>query len=143
MSDIKRGPLTSVCISELFIDDGCTNAPDSLFGFDLSDACRTHDWRYCSRCHTAGSMTKSWQRAADKELRRNLASLLPWRWRWAKWVYYGAVWRYGGFGSFDSCGPSVGVRCRHGCKKPGWMEWQARQQQHYTRDRIEREKDDA
>jgi hypothetical protein len=105
-----------------FIDDGCSKAPDSIFGYDLSEACRIHDFRYCTRCHEPGTMSLKAQKEADRELRKNLSGLLPWRWRWIKWGYYAAVWRYGGFGSWDSCGFSVGPRCRHNMSPQQWMQ---------------------
>jgi len=104
-----------------FVDDGCSNAPDKIFGYDLSGACRVHDWRYCTRCHEPGTMSLEAQKAADRELRNNLSGLLPWRWRWLKWVYYVAVWRYGGFGSWDSCGLGAGQTCRHEMPPQQWM----------------------
>lgn len=108
-------------IPKTFADDGCTRAPDKIFRWDLGWCCRIHDWRYCSRCHTPGTMDTQRRNLADEELRTNLRSVLPWRWRWIGWAYWIAVWRYGGFEAWDSCGPSVGAICHHNVPLPDWM----------------------
>lgn len=104
-----------------FRDDGCSRSPDSLFGFNFRWACRIHDWSYCTRAHQPGSMTYGWKVAADFTLRENLRSALPLRWRWVRFIYQGAVLAFGGFGSFNSCGPEAGERCRHAMRRPPWM----------------------
>lgn len=96
-----------------FIDDGCSNAPDRLFGFDFAWACRIHDWRYCTRAHPPGTLTSSWRIMADVELREFIRASLPWRWRWVRWIYHAAVNLMGGYRAFDSCGMSAGPYCRH------------------------------
>lgn len=110
-----------------FVDDGCTNAPDSLFGFDLRWACRIHDWEFCTRCHPPGSMTLQAMYDANDRLRRFVGESLPWRWGWIKHVYYAAVVRFAGDYSWDSCGyRPVGASedqlkkglCRHGMESP-------------------------
>ncbi len=105
-------------IPRRFVDDGCSNSPDSIFGFDLRFACRIHDWRYCSRCHPPMNM-RQWNRdQADRELKQNIKAALPWRWRWIGWVFRAVVHRYGGTTAWDSCGHKVGHICRHNMKTP-------------------------
>lgn len=104
-----------------FADDGCSSSPDSWFGFNFRFACRIHDWRYCTRAHPAGSMGYGAKVAADYELEQHVRASLPWRWRWVGWLYRGATLFAGGWGAFDSCGPEVGDRCRHGLAPPEWM----------------------
>ena len=104
-----------------FVDDGCTSSPDGWFGFDFRWACRIHDWLYCTRAHPAGTMTYEWKVKADHALSEFIRASLPLRWRWVRWVYEGMVLFAGGWGSFDSCGPEVGKRCRHGLRAPWWM----------------------
>ena len=107
-----------------FIDDGCSNSPDSLCGTNFRWACRIHDWRYCTRAQPEGTMNKQSRKAADKELRKNLAIALPWYWQPIRWVYYRAVRRFGSLHSYNTCGPSAGNSCRHGLTPPGWMRVQ-------------------
>ena len=107
-----------------FHDDGCTRSPDSIFGFDFRWACRIHDWRYCSRAHVAGRMTYGYKVAADYELRENIESGPPWRWRWFAPIYQGAVLFAGGWNAFDSCGIERGPVCRHDLELPDWMRAQ-------------------
>lgn len=104
-----------------FISDKCSNSPDSLFGFDFSWACTIHDYKYCSRCHSPGALTYNAKIKADKELEQHIDDALPFRWSWVKYVYYVAVWRYGGMGAFNSCGPEVGYKCRHNIVAPDWQ----------------------
>ena len=104
-----------------FISDGFSNSPDKLFGFDFTWACKIHDWSYCSRCHNAGTRTHASKTQADARLKRHIDESLPFRWSWVKYVYHTAVWRYGAMGSFNSCGPEAGFRCRHGQTQPEWM----------------------
>lgn len=101
-----------------FVDDGCSNSPDDLFGFDFRWACRIHDWRYCSRTGHLLEMDYRKKVTADEELRENIRGSLPWRWRWAGWIYEGAVRFAGGWGSWNSCGPEAGEHCRHGMAIP-------------------------
>lgn len=104
-----------------FRDDGCSRSPDSLFGFDFRWACRLHDWSYCTRAHPPGSLTYARKVAADYTLREHLKAALPLRWRWVRFIYQGAVLAFGGFGSFNSCGPEAGELCRHAMRRPPWM----------------------
>lgn len=105
-----------------FYDDGCSNAPDSLFGFNFKWACRIHNWRYCTRAHHPGTMTQSTRRVADYELKQNIRTSLPWRWRWVCLIYRFFVWRYGGVKAFDSCDSTLGIKCRHNMTQPPWMQ---------------------
>jgi hypothetical protein len=105
-----------------FKDDGCSNSPDSLFGFNFKWACRIHDSRFCSRSNLAGSMNQSARRRADRELRKFIRQSLPWRWRWVSWVYYGFVRHYGGRAAYNSCGADAGKKCRHNLVQPRWMK---------------------
>jgi hypothetical protein len=104
-----------------FVDSGCSNAPDSIFGRPIAWACRIHDWRYCTRAHPAGAMTQRWRQDADRELGANVRGSLPFALRWVGWVYWRATHRFGGDDAFDSCGPEVGERCRHNLARPAWM----------------------
>ncbi len=106
-----------------FKDDGLSGGfPDWAYRrHHLSLSGRVHDWHYCTRCHKAGSMTDGAKCFADKALRVHARSLLPWYLRLAPWILYIGVSIGGGFGSWDSCGPGVGVRCRHNIKQPDWM----------------------
>lgn len=104
-----------------FNDDGCSNSPDSIFGFDFKWACRIHNWSFCTRCHPPGTRTYAAEAQANIRLKRHIDAALPFRWSWVKYVYYTAVWRYGGMGAFNSCGPEAGFRCRHGQVQPKWM----------------------
>lgn len=105
-----------------FRDDGCSNALDSLFGFSFAWACRIHDWYYCTRAWPAGAMTYGHKLDGDGLLKRFMRASLPLRWRWVRYLYKGAVFTFGGFGSYDSCGPEVGERCRHNLAPPSWMD---------------------
>ena len=58
---------------------------------------------------------------ADKALRKHARELLPWYLNVAPIVLYVGVRVGGGFGSWDSCGPEEGDRCRHNIKQPDWM----------------------
>jgi len=107
-------------IPENFIDDGLTLFPDNWFGFNFKWAGRIHDWRYCTRCHSPGVMCVADKEAADWEIKWNVAAALPWRWSWLGTVVKIGVWR-GGYGSYNSCGPLVGIRCRHWQTMPDWM----------------------
>ena len=106
-----------------FEDDGLSGGfPDWMYSrWELSIAGRVHDWHYCTRCHTAGSMTDKAKRFADKALRKHARELLPWFLNLAPIVLYIGVYVGGGFGSWDSCGPEEGTRCRHNIKQPQWM----------------------
>ena len=109
-------------IPDEFIDDGCSNSPDEIWGFSLRHACRRHDWRYCSRCHDAGSMHFSDKMESDREISMIIGDALPWRWRWIRRLYLRAVQVAGGFDAYNSCGPEDGETCRHGMPLPSWME---------------------
>jgi hypothetical protein len=112
-----------------FDDNGCSNAPDEISGYNFRWACRIHDWRYCTRCHPAGSMTVQAKDWADRELKINLQAYLPFFLRCVGWVYRFMTWKYGGYSAFDSCGPTPeGLSlnpCRHGMYPPKWMLEQA------------------
>ena len=105
-----------------FHDNGCSNAPDAIFWWDLRWPCRIHDWRYCSRAHDPWELDQEHRAIADQELGRNVRAALPWALRWLGGLLY---WRFtdlaGGRRSWDSCGPEDGERCRHNLSKPGWM----------------------
>lgn len=111
-------------IPDSFVDDGCSNSPDSICGTWIRPACRIHDWRYCTRCHPQGTMCKEHRKAADKELRASLAKLLPWWNQWVRWIYWRAVRRFGSLHAYDTCGQSAGDFCRHGMPMPLWMNAQ-------------------
>lgn len=120
-----------------FSDDGCSNAPDGWllilssqrglawlkrFARSFRWCCRIHDWRYCTRCHPAGSMTRGAQRYADRELGWHVRSILPFGLRWWGWLYWRATNRFGGMSAWDSCGIRAGQFCRHNMPIPRWME---------------------
>lgn len=117
---VARGLLAE--IPEEFVDDGCSTAPDALFGFRLGWACRIHDWMYCTRAWPAGTMDQHHRKHADDLLGEMIRQALPWRWRFVGWIYRAAVRRHGGHAAFDSCGGEAGERCRHNLPRPGWME---------------------
>lgn len=104
-----------------FITDGCSNAPDRLFGRDLAGACCVHDLWYCTRAWKAGKLTQQHREQADMMLGRCIRALLPLGVGWIGWLYYRAVHRFGGDEAFDSCGKEAGERCRHGLPPPRWM----------------------
>jgi hypothetical protein len=108
-------------IPDSFIDDGCSNSPDTIWGFKFRWACRIHDWRYCSRSHPAGTMHYANKLGADDELYEFIGSSLPWRWRWVRWIYLRGVHVGGGFDAWNSCGPEDGPECRHNVELPAWM----------------------
>lgn len=113
--------LTDPNIPSTFVDDGCSNSPDAICGISIREACRIHDWRYCTRGHTHGTMCKEHRRAADKELRANIAKALPWWNQWVRWIYWRAVRRFGSIHAYDTCGVSAGDYCRHNMPMPVWM----------------------
>ena len=106
-----------------FEDDGLSGGfPDWMYNrWDLSNAGIVHDWHYCTRCHKPGSMTDTSKKFADKALRVHARELLPWYLRLAPWILYIGVAIGGGYGSWDSCGPEAGARCRHNIEQPPWM----------------------
>ena len=104
-----------------FQDDGCSNSPDRWFRFNFRWACRIHDWRYCSRAHPPMAMTQDGRHFADEELAANIRASLPWRWRWLRFVYEFAVYRYGGVEAWNSCGPARGAVCRHNLPVLPWL----------------------
>ena len=118
-------------VPQHFTDDGCSNSPDSWFGFDFRWACRLHDHAYCTRANPAGSMTWGAKVVADEMLKQRIRSALPLRWRWVRYIYKAAVFWGGGYGSWDSCGdePPNGASelqrrnglCRHAMPRPEWM----------------------
>ena len=99
-----------------FIDDGCSAAPDKIFWiWDLKWACRIHDWRYCTRAHKPSEMTQYFRHIADLELRNNVRSVLPFGLGWlTALLFWRVVHLKGGDEAWNSCGPEVGERCRHG-----------------------------
>ncbi len=105
-----------------FVDDGLSGGfPDWLYSrHNLSLAGRVHDWHYCSRCHSAGSMRWRSKRFADRALCQHARELLPWYLNIAPLILHVGV-RLGGNSSWDSCGPFVGERCRHNIAQPVWM----------------------
>jgi hypothetical protein len=108
-------------IPDYFIDDGCSNSPDTIWGFDLRPFCKIHDWRYCGRSHPAGTMHYANKLVADDELAENIGSALPWRWRFVRILYLRGVQIGGGFDAWNSCGPEDGELCRHNVELPAWM----------------------
>ncbi len=106
-----------------FEDDGLSGGfPDWMYKkWHLWLAGRVHDWHYCTRCHKAGSMIDKAKCFADKALRKHARELLPWYLNLAPIILYVGVRVGGGFGSWDSCGPEEGDRCRHNIKQPQWM----------------------
>lgn len=120
---VKLPALAIGCLAHIpdkFIDDGCSRSPDSIFGFDFRWGCRIHDHWYCTRAHPAGTMTKDWQRAGDRMLRRCVSASLPWRWRWVAKVYYAGV-KWFGHHAFDTCG-DPDEPCRHGMTFDDWAQ---------------------
>jgi len=105
-----------------FISDGCSGAPDTIFGYDISPACRQHDASMCQRIWPAGSLDQDWRQAADRQLGVEIRSYLPHGLDWIGWVYWCAVHRFDGDAAFASCGPLEGDLCRHGQPRPGWMD---------------------
>lgn len=108
-------------IPDGFKDDGCTKWFDKLFGYDLSDLCRAHDYAYCTRCHPPGCMTYGAKIRADLELSKGMKARLPWWLDWTSGAVYRSVYLFGPFNAFDSCGPEAGERCRHNMPRPDWM----------------------
>lgn len=105
-----------------FVDDGCTAAPDLLFGVDLAWACRIHDWCACTRAHPEGFLTLEWKLLGDQMLRGYVRESLrghPLRFLIAA-TFFAGVRLFGG--SFNTCGPEAGERCRHGLARPAWMK---------------------
>lgn len=69
-------------VPEGFVSDGCTCAPDELFGVDLRPACEWHDWARRHLVHY-GVMTVQ---EADKLFKAYLIRLgLP---RWCAHLYW-------------------------------------------------------
>lgn len=108
-------------IPPLFRDDGCSSAPDRLFGCNLRLACRVHDFWYCSRGWPPSVMDQAHRREADRFLGESIRALLPWGLGWIGWLFYRFVHEYGGDDAYDSCPASVGETCRHGLFQPPWM----------------------
>jgi hypothetical protein len=108
-------------IPDHFKDDGCSNSPDSFFGFDFRWACRIHDHWYCSRAHPWGTMTDEWKDAGDLLLKRMVRHCLPRRWRWVGKLYYHGVQMFGGH-AFDSCHVHPDALCRHGLSFDDWYD---------------------
>ena len=104
-----------------FVDDGCSVAPDWLFGKPLRPACRVHDWKYCTRAWPSGELDQEHRARADRFLGRSVRALLPLGLGWIGWFFARAVHVFGGDAAFDSCGPEVGTRCRHHLLRPRWM----------------------
>ena len=114
-----------------FEDDGCSNAPDSFFGFDFRWACRLHDFAGCTRAHLPGALSSFGAAlVAHHQLGRDVASSLPFAWRWVGSLYRSAVlWR--GIWSWNTCGYEAQLvedpkkvragLCRHGLPRPRWM----------------------
>ena len=110
-------------IPKNFVSDKCTKSLDSVFGYDFSFACVIHNFRYCGRCHDPVFMTYMNKLKADNELRQNISRSLPhWYLKSISWLYYAIVWKYGVYGSWNSCGLEVGNKCRHEMSIPKWKE---------------------
>ncbi len=105
-----------------FVDDGCSKWFDAIFRWSLRWCCRLHDASYCTRLHPAGSRTYAAKILADEELKTDVALALPWALRataglmWIGVRVAGSWWH-----GWDSCGPEVGERCKHGMAMPAWM----------------------
>lgn len=115
-------------IPEEFQDNGCSNSPDLLFGFNFKWACRIHDWWWCSRCHAPGQMTPEWKAAGDYFLKLAMRDALPPIWKWVAGIYRRAVRIF--WWGYDTCGPNpqnassqqrLEGRCRHNMPRPEWM----------------------
>lgn len=111
-------------IPERFQDDGCTSSPDSILRTNIRWCCRIHDWRYCTRAHGRGVLTKASRKVVDKEFRANLGLALPWYVGFVRLVYYKAVRMFGSSDKgWDTCSYGAGIYCRHNLPRPLWMVW--------------------
>lgn len=104
-----------------FVDDGCSSAPDRVFGREVRPACRVHDYFYCTRAWPAGQLTQHHREIADQFLGSSVRALLPLGLGFLGWLYWRVVHRYGGVDAYDSCGFEAGKHCRHNLRKPAWM----------------------
>ncbi len=116
-----------------FVSDGLSGGfPDWAYShWNLGVIDYPHAWSYCTRCHSAGSMTKRAQEKADKDLKRHARGRLPWWLPLAPLILFAGV-TIGGHSSFDTCyviEPQGATKeqwaeglCRHGMKRPGWMK---------------------
>lgn len=117
-------------IPEGFLDDGCSSSLDGTFRVSWKWVCKIHDWRGCTRCHPAGSLTLDQMHAGNAELWYWMG-YLPAYVRAARWIYYGVLARFNGDVAWNSCGPrpkdatpqqlAAGL-CRHGMPMPDWMK---------------------
>lgn len=113
-----------------WVDDGLSGFPDSVFGWDISQAGTGHDMYYCSRLWPAGALDRAWREKADAALGRWVHALLPFGLRLSGYAVALAVYEFGGMKAFDSCGSrpygatagqlAAGL-CRHGCPAPDWL----------------------
>jgi hypothetical protein len=92
-----------------------------LFGRSLREACRVHDFMYCTRAWPPGRLDQAHRREADRMLGRMVRAALPFGVKWLGWLYYWAVERWGGRKAYDSCGREAGEVCRHNLSMPPWM----------------------
>ncbi len=113
-----------------FTDDGCSGGPDRMVRFDFKWVCRIHDWRGCTRAWPPGTRTLDEMQAGNAELWRLMGGALPFRYRWARWIYYAVLARFNGDVAWDSCGVSpreaspeqmAKGECRHSMPMPPWM----------------------
>jgi hypothetical protein len=106
-----------------FEDDGLSFFPDWIYRrWKLGNAGRIHDWRYCSRCHPAGSMNQAARSEADADIRRHARELLPWWLRLTPYILGLGTHLGGGTSAWNSCGPKSDERCRHNIEMPTWMK---------------------
>jgi hypothetical protein len=77
--------------------DGCSNAPDNPFGFNLVRACQRHDFGY-RNYKRQGRFTAAARLRIDNRFRADMYRVCAGRWACNRFadVYYAAVRRYGG-----------------------------------------------
>ena len=77
--------------------DGCSNAPDNPFGFNLVKACFRHDFGY-RNYKRQGRFTEASRLRIDNRFKSDMYVVCAGRWACNRFadVYYAAVRRYGG-----------------------------------------------
>lgn len=117
-------------LPESWVDDGLTNFPDSVFGWDISQAGTGHDAFYCTRMWPAGTMDRAHRELGDRKIGEWIHALLPWGLRQTGLAVSWTVYQVGGMKAFDSCGldPYGATEyqrhmklCRHGVMMPPWL----------------------
>jgi hypothetical protein len=115
---------------DTWVDDGLSNFPDSILGWDISPAGTGHDMGYCTRMWPAGQLDRAHREHYDAKLGEWVRALLPFGLRLVGYAVFAATYQLGGLKAFNSCGPkaygaSAGQiaqgLCRHGVPKPEWM----------------------